>query len=153
LVVGIALGAAGLWYFGSTQGKSNVQSASRQVESAAKSASAALQDKVRELDLSPQKIKDELARSGHVVRQKAQAAGQAINDATLDARITTAIKAKLVTSRDLPSLGLSVNTTDGVVTLSGRVASADDIGKAMVLAMETEGVRQVISTLQVKPQP
>ena len=152
-MVGIALGAAGLWFFSSNQGKSSVQSASRQVETAAKSASAALQDKVRELDLSPQRIKDELARSGHVVRQKAQAAGQAINDATLDARITTAIKAKLVTSRDLPSLGISVNTTDGVVTLSGRVASADDIGKAMVLAMETEGVRQVISTLQVKPQP
>jgi hyperosmotically inducible periplasmic protein len=153
LVLGIALGAAGLWYFSSTQGKTNVQSASREVESAAKSASDAVQDKVRELDLSPQKIKDELARSGHVVRQKAQEAGQAINDATLDARITTAIKAKFVTSRDLPSLSISVNTTAGVVTLSGMVNSADDIGKAMVLAMGTDGVRQVISTLQIKPQP
>lgn len=142
---------AGLWYFSSTQGKANFQSAGRQVESAAKSASEAVQDKVRELDLSPQKIKEELARSGHVVRQKAEAAGQALSDATSDTRITTAIKAKLVTSRDLPSLSISVNTTAGVVTLSGFVPSADDIGKAMVLAMETEGVRQVISTLQVKP--
>lgn len=142
---------AGLWYFSSTRGKANFQSAGRQVESAAKSASEAVQDKVRELDLSPQKIKEELARSGHVVRQKAEAAGQALSDATSDTRITTAIKAKLVTSRDLPSLSISVNTTAGVVTLSGFVPSADDIGKAMVLAMETEGVRQVISTLQVKP--
>ena len=151
LVIGIALGAAGLWYFSSNQGKSHFQSASRQVESAAKSASEAVQDKVKELDLSPQKIKDELARSGHVVRQKAEAAGQALSDATSDARITASIKAKLVTSRDLPSLSISVNTSAGVVTLSGLVPSADDIGKAMVLAMETEGVRQVISTLQVKP--
>ena len=153
LVIGIAIGVAGLWYFSSTQGKANVQSASRQVESAAKSASDAIQDKVRELDLSPQKIKEELAHSGHVMRQKAQEAGHAIDDATLDARITTAIKAKLVTSRDLPSMSISVNTTAGGVTLSGMVNSAEDIGKAMVLAMGTDGVRQVISTLQIRPPP
>ena len=153
LVVGIVLGAAGLWYYSTTQGKARVESAGRQVQSAAKSAGEAVQEKVRELDLSPQKIRDELARSGQVVRRKAQEAGQALSDATADARITATIKAKLVTSSDLPRLSISVNTTDGVVTLSGAVNSADDIGKAMVLAMETEGVRQVISTLQVKPQP
>ena len=153
LVIGIALGAVGLWYFSSTQGKANLQSAGRQVESAAKTASDAVQDKVHELDLSPQRIKEELSRSGYVMRQKAQEAGQALNDATLDARITTAIKAKFMASRDLPGMSISVNTTAGVVTLSGMVNSADEIGKAMVLAMGTDGVRQVISTLQIKPQP
>ena len=143
----------GLWYLSSTQGKANLQSASRQVESAAKTASDTVQDKVHELDLSPQRIKEELSRSGYVMRQKAQEAGQALNDATLDARITTAIKAKFMASRDLPGMSISVNTTAGVVTLSGMVNSADEIGKAMVLAMGTEGVRQVISTLQIKPQP
>jgi osmotically-inducible protein OsmY len=37
------------------------------------------------------------------------------------------------------------------VTLSGTVSSREEINKAVKTAAETEGVRQVISTLQVKP--
>ena len=37
-----------------------------------------------------------------------------------------------------------------LVTLSGTVPSPDAISKAMLLAMETDGVKEVISTLQVK---
>src|SRR6185369_16159151 len=109
------------------------------------------QEKLRVLDLRPQDVKDELARGGQVVRRKAQEAGQAIADATADARITASIKGKLVTNRDLSALSISVNTTAGIVTLSGTVPSADAISKAMLLAMETDGVKEVISTLQVKP--
>jgi hyperosmotically inducible protein len=68
----------------------------------------------------------------------------------LDARITAAIKAKLLTSKELSAWNISVNTTAGVVTLSGIVDSPDEIGRAMVIAMDAEGVREVISTLQVK---
>jgi hyperosmotically inducible protein len=104
------------------------------------------------LDLKPQDVKDELARTGQVVRRKAKEAGQAIADATADARITAAIKGKLVASRDLSALNISVNTTSGVVTLSGTAPSAEAISKAMLLAMETDGVKEVVSTLQVKPK-
>ena len=55
-------------------------------------------------------------------------------------------------SRELSALSISVNTTAGVVTLSGFVNSTEDISKAMLLALETDGVREVISTLQVKPR-
>ena len=55
-------------------------------------------------------------------------------------------------SRDLSALNISVNTTEGVVTMSGTVQAPEDISKAMLLAMETDGVREVISTLQVKPR-
>ena len=64
--------------------------------------------------------------------------------------VTAAIKAKLVASRDLSALNISVSTTAGVVTLSGHVSSPENIGKAVLLAMQTDGVREVISTLQVK---
>jgi osmotically-inducible protein OsmY len=37
-----------------------------------------------------------------------------------------------------------------VVTLSGTVASYDDIAKAENIAMDTDGVHRVVSTLQVK---
>jgi osmotically-inducible protein OsmY len=127
-----------------------VQSAGQKVEDAAKSTRDAAQEKLRELHLTPEDIKEELARSGRVVRREATKAGHAIADATADARATTAIKAKLIASRDLSGLNISVNTTDGVVTLSGAVSSSEDISKAILVAMDTEGVREVVSTLQVK---
>src|SRR6266702_1249453 len=150
LLVGIAVGAAAVWFYHTDRGRSSVQAAGDQIESTAKAARNAVQDKLRVLDLRSDDIKDELARGGQIVRRKAREAGQAIADATADARVTTAIKGKLLTNRDLSALSISVNTTGGVVTLSGAVASVEDISKAMLLAMETDGVREVVSTLQVK---
>jgi len=129
-----------------------MQQATNEVERAVKSAGDAVQEKLRVFDLRPQDVKDELAKTGQVVRRKAKEAGQAIADATADARITTAIKGKLVANRDLSALSISVNTTAGVVTLSGTVPTTDDISKAMLMAMEVDGVKEVVSTLQVKPR-
>jgi osmotically-inducible protein OsmY len=47
-------------------------------------------------------------------------------------------------------LSISVDTTDGLVTLSGTARSHDEVAKAVRLALETEGVRKVVSTLQVR---
>ena len=151
LIVGLAIGAGVVWYFQSGRNNSRVQAAANQAENAARSAGDAIQEKLRVLDLRPQDVKEELGRTGQVVRRKAKEAGQAIADATADARITAAIKGKLLASRELSALSISVNTTGGIVTLSGTVPSADAISKAMLLAMETDGVKEVISTLQVKP--
>ena len=153
LILGLLIGAAVVWYYLTYQGTPRLQTAQDKVGAAAKSASDAVHDQLRVLDLRSEDIKDELARTGQVVRRKAREAGQAIADATADARITGAIKTKLLTSRDLSALNISVNTTAGVVTLSGHVSSPDNIGKAMLLAMETDGVREVVSTLQVHPKP
>ena len=152
LLIGIVIGAGALWFYGTKQGKSTARTTGEQIESTAKSARDTIQDKLKVLDLRSEDIKDELARTGRIVRRKAREAGQAIADATADARVTAAIKAKLVANRDLSALSISVNTTEGVVTLSGTVSSPEDISKAMLLAMETDGVREVVATLQVKPR-
>src|SRR6266567_9486387 len=153
LLVGIVLGAAAVWFYSTKQGKSVVRATGEQIESTTKSARDSVQEKLRVFDLRPEQVKDDLARTGQVVRRKAREAGQAIADATADARITTAIKGKLVADRALSALSISVNTTSGVVTLSGTVSSPEHIAKAMLLAMETDGVREVVSTLQVKSPP
>ncbi|HVV00624.1 MAG TPA: BON domain-containing protein [Verrucomicrobiae bacterium] len=150
LIVGIAVGAAAVWFYGTNHGKSALRTTGDQIQSATKNARDTIQEKLKVLDLRPDEIKDDLARTGKVVRRKAREAGQAFSDATSDARVTGAIKAKLVASQDLSAMSISVNTTDGIVTLSGSVDSADEIGKAMLLAMETDGVREVVSTLHVK---
>jgi osmotically-inducible protein OsmY len=152
LVLGVAFGAAAVWFYSTYRNDPRMRSAEQKVENAAKTTSDAAQDKLRALHLSSEDIKEELARTGGVVRREASAAGHALADATADARITTAIKTKLLTSRDLSAFNISVNTTAGVVTLSGFVSSSEHIGKAILLAMETDGVREVLSTLQVKPK-
>ena len=150
LLVGIAVGAATVGLYHTQQGKSAVHTTGDHVESSAKSARDMLQEKLKMLDLRSEDIKDDLARTGQVVRRKAREVSKAIADSTADARTTAAIKTKLVGSRDLSAMSISVNTTSGVVTLAGSVSSPEDIGKAVLLAMETDGVREVISSLQVK---
>jgi osmotically-inducible protein OsmY len=152
LILGIAVGGAVVWLYINHRGDPRLQSAGQKVEDAAKSAGDSAQSKLNALHLRPEDIKDELARSGQVVRRAATQAGQAIADATADARTTATIKGKLLGSRDLSALSISVNTTAGVVTLSGTVSSPENVGQAVLLAVDTEGVREVVSTLQVKPK-
>src|SRR3954470_10681071 len=145
LVVGVALGAAVVWYYGTHRAPEHSATPGDAVVQTNQSIGDSIQDKLKSLDLRPEVIQDELAKTGRVVRRAAKEAGQAIADSTADARVTAAIKMKLVASRDLSSLNISVNTTGGVVTLSGAVQTPEDISKAMLVALETDGVTQVIS--------
>ena len=97
-------------------------------------------------------LQKDLSRSTEAVEEKAKKAGAAIADVATNARITAAVKTRLSTGLGLSALGdISVDTTDGLVTLSGMVSSKEDINKAVKIAAETDGVHKAISTLQVKP--
>lgn len=150
LLVGIALGIAAVWYFNHNKANSQFSSAGQEIKSTAQNAGNSLQQKLQSWHLDRDSITNELARTGRVIRDKANQAGKAIKDATADARVTASIKAKLVKDPDLSAWDVHVSTTDGVVTISGRVSSPELIGKAMELALDTDGAQQVISTLQVK---
>lgn len=150
LILGIAIGVAAVWLYQDNRHRSSLQKAGDQIEQAAKSAGAAIQEELHSLHLTREDITNELAKTGRIMRRKVAEAGQAISDATDDARITATVKAKLLGDPDLSGWAISVSTTDGVVTLSGKVSSPEDIGKAIVLAMQTDGAREVISTIQVK---
>lgn len=152
LLVGIAIGIAAVWYFNHDKNNSQFQTAGQEIKSTAKNAGDALADKLHSWNLDRDHITNELATTGRVIRDKANAAGKALKDATADARVTAAIKAKYVKDSDLSAWDIHVSTTDGVVTLSGTVESPDLISKAMGLALDTDGAQQVISTLQVKPK-
>jgi gas vesicle protein len=149
LVIGAAVGAAAFWLFTSERGRSTVQSTATQLDSATRTTRDAVQSQLESMNLRSEDIKKDLAKTGRVVRRKAQEAGQVILDATADARTTASIKTRLLAHPDLSAMHISVNTTAGVVTLSGAVSSMEQISKTMLLAMETDGVREVISTLQV----
>ena len=148
LVLGILIGALAVMFYRDNPQRSQPEKLAEKIKDGAQSAGNAIADQWHKLSASD--ITNELASTGRVIREKAQAAGHALADATADARITTAIKARLVADSGLATLSISVNTTAGVVTLSGSVSSAEQIAKAIALAMDADGVTRVISTLQIK---
>ncbi len=99
--------------------------------------------KLCEWELDTDSIKRDLAKGGSLVRSKAKVAGEKI----ADARIVTVIKAKYVLERDLSALDINIDCRDGEVTLNGTVESTDLLGRAVVLALDTDGVHNVISKL------
>ena len=111
-------------------------------------AASKVEGKVPDLDTA--KISEELKQTGRVVRRRAQKTAERVAEATKDARTTAAIKAKLAFDPSLSALDVSVDTTDGRVTLAGRANSPADIARAIEIAFEQDDVHEVISTLQVQ---
>ena len=112
---------------------------------AAGQARDAVAEKLEDWHLTPDDIKRDLARTGEIVRSKAAVAGEKI----ADARIVTVIKSKYVLDRGLSAIDINVDCKDGDVTLHGRVASPDLIGRATALALDTDGVHNVVAKLTV----
>ncbi|WP_018078008.1 BON domain-containing protein [Thiobacillus denitrificans] len=83
---------------------------------------------------------------GDTLENKADQAGQAIDDAT----ITAAIKGKYLLDDTLKGLQISVDTDQGVVVLTGSVQS--DAAKALAtqLAQGVEGVVRVDNQLTIQ---
>ena len=144
MIVGVLIGAAVFWYL--TIGRrspSSMEAARAEANAVAKSVGETLR---------VEDMKDELARTGAIVREKAKHAGATLSDAASNAKITAIIKGRFVADRELPSLQIGVDTTDGVVTLSGKADSVQIVAKAVRIALDVEGVKKVYSTIQVVPE-
>jgi hyperosmotically inducible protein len=71
-----------------------------------------------------------------------------------DLKIAAEVKSKLASDVGLSSVtNISVNSTNGVVTLSGQVDSAGSKAKAEAVAKNVPKVTRVEDNLQVAPQP
>ena len=160
LLLGIILGGAGYWFIQHKarehpEAEQRAEAAAAQARSSAGEAgqhlSDALKAKLETLDLRSGQIKDELARTGKIVRRKTHDLGEQLADAAADARIVTDIKAKYAADPDLSVWKISVSSSQGHVTLAGTVSAEENIGKAIALALDADGVRDVTSTLTVKP--
>ena len=70
-----------------------------------------------------------------------------------DLQITAQVKSKLASDVGISSVtNISVNSTNGVVTLSGQVDSSDVKTKAETVAKNVPKVVRVVDTLQVSPK-
>lgn len=72
-------------------------------------------------------------------------------EAVSDTWITTKIKAELASTKDLKSTDISVETNNGMTTLTGTVPSDIEMKKAIAVAESVKGVKSVDSSaLKVK---
>ncbi len=89
--------------------------------------------------------RDRADRPGTQARQ----AAQKVDDYVSDAELTAKIKAKMALDDGVRAQTISVATTGGVVTLTGTVGSASEHDRAVRLARDTKGIKQVVDRLTV----
>jgi hyperosmotically inducible periplasmic protein len=86
-------------------------------------------------------------QAGQEISAKTAEAAKAAQETLSDGALTTKIKAKMALDDSVKALDLYVDTVDGVVTVSGKVRSRAERDRALALARETNGVRQVVDRL------
>jgi hypothetical protein len=92
------------------------------------------------------KARETGARIGETVAVGANKAERALEGASLTAKI----KAKMTLDDTVQAARIDIDTEGDVVTLSGTVRSDAERARALQLARETEGVRQVVDHLRVR---
>jgi len=95
-------------------------------------------------------IDTERARErGAEIGEKVASAANRAQDALSDGAITAKIKSKMALDDTIKARDIRVATSDGVVTLSGKVGSTAERDRALQLARETDGVKSVTDQLQI----
>lgn len=92
----------------------------------------------------------EARERGAQAGEKIAEAGNRAADLLSDGSLTAKIKSKMALDDTVKALDIDVTTVDGTVTLSGRVNSAAERDRALALARETAGVKQVVDQLQLR---
>ena len=78
-------------------------------------------------------------------------AGQSTGQFFDDSFVTTKVKSKLIGDLALKGFTIKVDTENGVVHLTGGVDSATQKQRAEELARGTEGVKNVVNEILIKP--
>ena len=88
---------------------------------------------------------------GAEVGEKTAAVASQAKAALDDGALTAKIKSKMALDDSVKALNIHVDTTNGIVTVSGTARSEAERQRALQLAKETNGVREVVDRLVVKP--
>ena len=74
---------------------------------------------------------------------------ETVSEQMSDTAITTKIKSKYVADGDVAGSGISVETNEGTVYLTGRVKTQHEKDKAEEIARQTHGVIKVVNNIKV----
>jgi hyperosmotically inducible periplasmic protein len=87
------------------------------------------------------------ACGGAAIRSMSSNTAGGMDDVTITARVKTV----LLNDKQISATRIDVATTDGIVTVSGTVKSQAEAARAVELARQVTGVRDVKAALQVEP--
>src|SRR5512140_3430524 len=83
----------------------------------------------------------------------AAACGKTVGATIDDATITTRVRSALLNEPNVAATRIDVSTAAGVVTLAGAVKSKAEEERALAVARQVPGVKDVKSALQVQQRP
>jgi hyperosmotically inducible periplasmic protein len=89
-------------------------------------------------------------QAGQEISQKTAEVAATAQHALSDGALTGKIKAKMALDDTVKALDLNVDTTDGVVTVTGKVQSSAERERALSLARETNGVVRVVDRTTIE---
>ena len=93
------------------------------------------------------KVKTENA--AHDAKVKTEKAADKTGEVLTDAAITSEVKTKFLAEPGVSGLAINVDTTNGVVTLTGTVKTQAEMNKAMTVARNSKGVKRVVNHMKV----
>jgi osmotically-inducible protein OsmY len=105
--------------------------------------------RITEWHLTANDLQADLDQNHEIIRTKDSAAGAPT--ATSDKSVVESmVKSRLEADSAIAALKLSVSADkNGDVTLKGKAPSADEVGRAIALALDTEGVNKVTSKIKL----
>jgi hyperosmotically inducible protein len=87
--------------------------------------------------------RESIEAAGRSAAERAKVVGAQAKDAIEDGALTAKIKAKMALDDKVKALDLNVDTSNRVVTVTGKVRSSEERDRALQLARETDGVLKV----------
>jgi hyperosmotically inducible periplasmic protein len=94
--------------------------------------------------------KDDIKQEAKEIKESTEDAAKSGATALSDTAITTGVKARLATDKDLKTMDIQVETHEGLVTLRGTAPSMSAQSRAKELAASVDGAHAVDNQLSVK---
>jgi hyperosmotically inducible periplasmic protein len=119
------------------------------VAEAAKDAKRESKETAREAKDAAHDAKHDAKHSTSKASQKGRETAGTVGETVTDGWITTKVKSSFIGEDALEGSDIDVDTNDGVVTLTGTVASQAGRARALAIAKQIEGVKSVKDELKI----
>ena len=95
-------------------------------------------------------FRSEAAKLASKASDTGREAAEHLGDTVAEATLTAKIKSKMALDDHVNARAINVDTSGGVATLTGVVASKDERKRAVQLARDTDGITRVVDKLEIK---
>jgi hyperosmotically inducible protein len=124
--------------------------AKRESKEAARDARDAGREAKRDTKAAARDVKEDAKEASDDAERSGRDTAGTVGETVTDGWITTKVKSSFVGEDALEDSDIDVDTNDGVVTLTGKVASQAGRARAVAIAKKIEGVKDVKDELKIQ---